>query len=136
MLALMEEADLVLAVTTADLPALGSLKRLLPILARLGGKGSGRLRVVLNRYQPDGTVTLDDIRTLLEMHVHWTLSNDYHALIRAANEGRPIALNGSSPYTRDIGRIVAEIEGEKAAAAPVPARSGALLRLFGRRRQD
>lgn len=102
-------SDTIVAVTTADLPTLGSLKRILPVLERMDSETPKRLRVVINRYHPDGAVTIDDIRTLLDMDVHWTLSNDYKAAIRAANEGKPIALNGRSPYARDIETMVAEM---------------------------
>ncbi len=134
-LAAVQEADLVVAVTTADLPSLGSLKRLLPILGRGAGKANPHLRVALNRYVPDGPVTLDDIRTLLDMHIHWVLSNDYQALIGAANEGRPLLLGrSSSPYARDVGKMAEEIVGEGARVSENGKKpAGALKRLFGRR---
>jgi pilus assembly protein CpaE len=136
MLSVMETADKIIAVTTADLPTLGSLKRLLPVLQRLDDNSMDRIRVVVNRYHPDGQVTIDDIRTLLDMDVHWTLSNDYRSAIKAANEGRPITLNGRSPYSRDIESIIGGLvdlpgapatNGDSGLAAP-------LKRLFGLRK--
>lgn len=133
MLSVLEAADKIIAVTTADLPTLGSLKRLLPVLQRLDDNSMDRIRVVVNRYHPDGQVTIDDIRTLLDMDVHWTLSNDYRSAIKAANEGRPITLNGRSPYSRDIESIIGGLvdlpgapatNGDGGLAAP-------LKRLFG-----
>jgi len=38
-----------------------------------------------------------------------TLSNDYDAVARSINTGRPIVLNGNSPYTRDIKALTAQV---------------------------
>ena len=137
-LAAVQDADLVVAVTTAELTSLGSLKRLLPILGRGASKSNPRLRVALNRYVPEGPVTLDDIRTLLDMHVHWTLSNDYQAVLGAATEGKPLLQGRSaSPYARDVARMAQDIVGEAAlpAADGRKPEGGALKRFFARKGQ-
>lgn len=135
-LSVLENADMIVAVTTADLPTLGSLKRLMPVLERIGPNSLDRLRVALNRYHPDGTVTLDDVRALLETDVNWTLSNDYKAVIKAANEGEPIALNERSPYARDIAAMagdLAEVEAEEGDYSDNSGLVGSVRRLFGRK---
>jgi pilus assembly protein CpaE len=124
----LHDADLTLAVTTPDLPSLGSLKRLLPILARFGNGNGDRLRVVLNRYSAGDTVTVDDVRTVLEMDVHWTLSNDYETVSRAGNEGKPAVLERRSAYSRDVAKIVGQITNGKARPAEGPRTSGFALR--------
>ena len=128
-LTVLQEADVIVAVTTPDLPSLGSLKRVLPVLQRLDNNGSDRLRVVLNRYQADEPVSIDDVRTLLEMNVQWTLRNDYRAVSRAANEGKPVVLNGRSAYAQDIAAMVAGLT-NGAARKPAPERANSLGRLL------
>ena len=105
----LQDADVCVTVTTPDLPSLGSLKRLLPILARLGERSADRLWVVLNRHAAGDAVSLDDVRTVLEMDVRWTLSNDYETVSRAINEGKPAVLDRRSAYARDMAKIVAQV---------------------------
>jgi Flp pilus assembly CpaE family ATPase len=126
----LQEATHIVAVVTPDLPTLGSLKRTMPILQKLGGDIDMRLKVVLNRYHPDDSVTVDDIRTLLDRKVDWTLSNDYRAVIRAANEGDPLVLNGRSPYAEDISVIVNELVGGRVAGPDNAAERTPLRRIL------
>jgi pilus assembly protein CpaE len=139
-LAALHDADVCVAVTTPDLPSLGSLKRLLPILARLGERSADRLWVVLNRHSSGGAVTVDDVRTVLEMDVRWTLSNDYETVSRAANEGKPAVLDRRSAYARDMAKIVAQVangNGHGKARPPErPRMSDALRHLFKRGTED
>jgi MinD-like ATPase involved in chromosome partitioning or flagellar assembly len=43
--------------------------------------------------------------------VFCTLSNDYEAVIRSINAGKPIVLNGNSRYTKDVKALGAQIAG-------------------------
>ena len=129
----LQDADLTLAVTTPDLPSLGSLKRLLPILARFTDGDRNRLRVVLNRYSASEPVTVDDVRTVLEMEVGWTLSNDYETVSRAATEGVPAVMDRGSAYARDVAKIVAQVANGKARPPAEPAKAPRGLRQLWKR---
>ena len=128
----LQDADLTMAVTTPDLPSLGSLKRLLPILARFSEGNGDRLRIVLNRHASGEPVTVDDVRTVLEMDVHWTLSNDYEAVSRAANEGKPAVLDRRGAYARDVAKMVAQLANGKARPAEPPRPSRGLSKFWKR----
>lgn len=128
----LRQATQIIAVTTPDLPTLGSIKRALPILEKLGGDVDRRTRVVLNRCHPDDTLTEDDVRELLDKKVDWTLRNDFRSVIRAANEGTPIVLNGRSPYAEDVVAMVTGLVGERAAARRAEdAPTGPIKRILG-----
>lgn len=114
-LAAFEQAELIFLVTTVDLPSLRNIKRCLPLLERIAGKGEERIRLVINRYHPNNVISLEDVERTLELKVYWTLSNDYEAVIRSINTGKPIVLNGTSHYSRDIKALSAEIAGLKTA---------------------
>jgi pilus assembly protein CpaE len=107
-----EQADLVLLLTTPDLPSLRNAKRSVPLLERVTGKGANRVRLVVNRASARTVITLDDIKRTLELDIFWTLANDYQAISASVNAGKPVVLNGTgSPYVRDIKALAGELAG-------------------------
>jgi pilus assembly protein CpaE len=112
------EADRILVVTTLDLPSLRNLQRCLPLLERTVGKAvRDRVRIVVNRYAGDAVISLGDVHRTLGMKVSWTLSNDYAAVSRSINAGKPVVLNGKSRYTRDLQSLGADLVGVRRGAA-------------------
>jgi pilus assembly protein CpaE len=67
--------------------------------------------LIVNRYQKDGDISLDDVSRTLGLKVFWTVSNDYGAVVQSINTGKPIVLNGNSQYTQDIKALGAQIAG-------------------------
>jgi pilus assembly protein CpaE len=110
-LALFEQAELVFIVGTADLPSLRNIQRGIPLLKRVLTKGENQVRLILNRYDPSDSISVADVEKSLGLKVFWKLSNDYEAVMGSVNAGRPIVLNGGSPYTRDLRALAAEITG-------------------------
>src|SRR2546428_2498222 len=111
-LAAFGEADRILVVTNLDLPSLRNLQRRLPLLERTAGKAvRDRIRIVVNRYAGNDVISLGDVQRTLGMKVSWTLSNDYAAVSRSINAGKPVVLNGKSRYTRDLQPLGADLAG-------------------------
>jgi len=110
-LAVFEQADLVFIVSTADVPSLRNIQRGIPLLKRALTKGEDQVRLILNRYDPNDSISVADVEKSLGLKVFWKLSNDYEAVMGSVNSGRPIVLNGGSPYTRDLRALAAEITG-------------------------
>jgi pilus assembly protein CpaE len=128
--AALEQSELILLVVTPDLPALRNAKRSLPLLEGRRGEGEPRrVRLVVNRYDPDNLITLNDIRETLELDVAWSLSSDYRAISESVNRGVPIVSNGSSRYARDIRALGAGLAG---LSAPEAGRRGAPFAPLGR----
>jgi len=94
-----------------DLPSLRNVQRGLPLLKRVLPRGLEQARLIVNRYQPDEEIGLKEVEQTLGLKVFWTLSNDYEAVIRSINQGKPIVLNGSSKYTKDVKGLGAKIAG-------------------------
>ena len=115
-LAIFEQADLVFIVSTADLPSLRNIQRGIPILKRVLTKGDEQVRLILNRFDPDDTITVADVEKSLGLKVYWKVSNDYEAVMTSVNAGKPIVLNGGSPYTRDLGGLAALVTGVRETA--------------------
>jgi pilus assembly protein CpaE len=132
-LAAVDQSDLVFLVANLDLPSLRNIQRSLPMLRRVLARGEEHLRLIVNRYQADGDISLDDVSRTLGLKVFWTISNDYGAVVDSINTGKPIVLNGTSAYTKDIKALGAQIAGLRPDGAGD--RRGVVGRLMGRFRR-
>jgi pilus assembly protein CpaE len=110
-LAVFEQADLVFLVTVAELPSLRNIQRGIPLLKRVLTKGEEQVRLILNRYDPKDTISVQDVERSLGLRVFWKVSNDYEAVMTSVTAGKPIVLNGGSPYTRDLAGLAAQVTG-------------------------
>ena len=131
-LAAVDQSDLVFLVANLDLPSLRNIQRGLPMLRRILQRGEEQIRLVVNRYQADGDISLDDVSRTLGLKVFWTVSNDYVAVVESINTGKPIVLNGNSSYTKDIKALGAQIAGLR----PDGAGRGVVGRLIGKLRRS
>jgi pilus assembly protein CpaE len=75
-------------------------------------KGQEQIRLILNRYDSRDTVSVEDVERSLGMRVFWKVSNDYEAVTTSVTTGKPIVLNGGSPYTRDLAGLAAQVTGK------------------------
>jgi Flp pilus assembly CpaE family ATPase len=98
-------------VTTADLPSLRNIQRALPMMRRVLVRGEDQLQLIINRYDPRDQISEKDIERSLGLKVFWKLSNDYEAVLGSLNTGKPIVLNGSSSYTKDLKSLGAMLAG-------------------------
>lgn len=128
-----EQAERILLLTTVDLPSLRNLKRCMPLVERVTGAGSDRVRLVVNRYNPNDPISLEEVKETLGIPVYRTLANDYEAVIRSINTGRPVVLDAKSAFSRDLGALGAEIAGLTPQKNGKHPRFGPLLKLLGTR---
>ena len=98
-------------VSTADIPSLRNIQRGIPVLKRVLVKGEEQVRLILNRYDPKDTISVEDVERSIGMKVFWKVSNDYEAVMSSLNAGQPIVLNGGSPYTRDLRGLALQVTG-------------------------
>jgi pilus assembly protein CpaE len=110
-LAVFEQADLLFLVSVADLPSLRNIQRGIPLFKRVLTKGEEQVRLILNRYDPQDAISVEDVERSLGMRVFWKVSNDYEAVAGSITAGKPIVLNGGSPYTRDLVGLAEQVTG-------------------------
>lgn len=121
-------ADQLYLVTTPEIPAIRNLKRFLSVLPSLTANGLENVRVVVNRRrQHADTISLSDIRQVLDLDVSWTFSEDPDGVLHSTNVGTPIVLNGASRYSKDVKAFCREI-----APAPSEGADGNVLGAMGR----
>jgi pilus assembly protein CpaE len=113
-LATFEQADQVFLVTTADLPSLRNIQRGLPMMRRVLVRGEDQLRLVINRFDPKDQISAKDIERSLGLKVFWKLSNDYEAVLGSLNTGKPIVMNGTSSYSKDLKNLGVALAGTEA----------------------
>jgi pilus assembly protein CpaE len=84
----LEMSDSILLVSVLDLPSLRNAQRCLDLFGRLRLRDDGRVKLVLNRYLPDGEIDGGKVEGLLGQPVFFTIPNDYPAVIASVNRGR------------------------------------------------
>ena len=100
--------------------------RLLQILRTELGVPPERIRVLVNRYQKDALVQMDDIRRSLNVENALTIPGDYRSALESADAGVPLCeVDRISPMARALRQLVSALTGESS----VP-RSGLLRRVF------
>jgi pilus assembly protein CpaE len=110
-LAALQTADPIFLVTNMDVPSLRNLKRCLPILDGATAGDAERLRLVVNRYNSNSLIRLEDIEETLGIDVYWTLSNDFETVITSISAGQPLVLEGSSRYAKELKALARDIAG-------------------------
>jgi pilus assembly protein CpaE len=111
-----EKADEIYLVANVDLPSLRNIQRCQHLMTRLV-PGERDLRLVVNRYQAESEITLDDVERALGLEVYWALPNDYESVIYSINSGRPVILDESCTYTLELQSLAAKITGMPATSA-------------------
>jgi pilus assembly protein CpaE len=116
-LAAFQAADSIFLITNMDVPSLRNLKRCLPILDRVTAGDAGRLRLVVNRFNPKSLVRLQDLEDTLGIEVYYTLTNDFQTVIQAISTGQPLVLHGNSRYAEQLKGLARTIVNGPAEAA-------------------
>jgi pilus assembly protein CpaE len=129
--AAIDQSDAVFLIASLDIPSLRNIQRGLPMLKRALPRGEEQLRLIINRYQSESDITLDDVENTIGLKVFGTIANDYEAVIGAINTGKPVVLNGSSSYSRDVRSLVGRMTGLKGEESK---KGGVVGRLMGRLR--
>lgn len=111
-----EKADEIYLVANVDLPSLRNIQRCQHLMTRMVGEAKD-LRLIVNRYQAENEITLEDVERALGLEVYWALPNDYESIIYSINSGRPVILDESCAYTQELQSLAAKITGVPAASA-------------------
>jgi len=90
--------------------------RLLQILKTELGVLPDRIRLLVNRYQKDALVELDDIRRSLNVDTVLTIPSQYRSALESADSGVPLYEGDRhSPVVRSLRQVVTAITGEDVA---------------------
>jgi len=84
-----DNSDMVLLVTTVNLPAIRNARRCLNMFKRLG-YGTDKVKLVFNRDDKNNEISLKEAEKVLNYPVFWKLPNDYPTTIASVNAGELI----------------------------------------------
>lgn len=89
-IAALDNSDLVLLVTVANLPALRNTQRCLELFEKLG-YDKEKVKIVVNRYMENDEIKETDVEKVLSKKIYWKIPNNYFAIMTAINKGIPIS---------------------------------------------
>jgi len=95
-IATLDNSDMILLVTIANLPALRNTQRCLELFEKLG-YDRDKIGIVVNRYMENDEIKAPDIERVLSEKIYWKIPNNYFAIMSAINKGVPVCvMNGST----------------------------------------
>lgn len=94
-IAALDNSDVILLVSVANLPALRNTQRCLELFDKLG-YDKNKTKIVINRYMENDEIKEADIETLLSKDIYWKVPNNYFAIMSAINKGVPVSDMNSS----------------------------------------
>lgn len=85
-----ETSDMLLLITVLSLPCLANTNRLLKSFTDLGYVRHQNIKVVINRKEKKGEISLKNAEAGIGKALYWTIPNDFSATMAAINNGKPL----------------------------------------------
>ena len=99
-IAALDNSDLVLLVSVANLPALRNTQRCLELFEKLG-YDKEKVKIIINRYMENDEIKEADVEKVLSKKIYWKIPNNYFAIMTAINKGLPVSeINDSTNIAR------------------------------------
>lgn len=99
-IAALDNSDLVLLVSVANLPALRNTQRCLELFEKLG-YDKEKVKIIINRYMENDEIKEADVEKVLSKKIYWKIPNNYFAIMTAINKGIPVSeINNSTNIAR------------------------------------
>lgn len=113
-----ERAQRIVLVVQQSVTVLRDATRLIGCLRRDLGVSADRITVVVNRYQKDGAISLDDVRTTLACGETIVIPNDFRSASECISTGQPLLVHArSASITKAVGALAARLDGQEAAGS-------------------
>ena len=113
-MSLIEQADDIYLISTADVASLRDLVRLVDHISQVPS-ADGKLHIVMNRSTSNESITPEQIRKIVRFPVAHTVPNNYFELLKSINLGEPIPPGNKTGFDIALARWTAEIVGSKPA---------------------
>ena len=94
-IAALDNSDMILLVTVANLPALRNTQRCLELFDKLGYDRE-KSKIVINRFMENDEIKEEDVQNVLSKDIFWKVPNNYFAIMSAINKGIPVTEINSS----------------------------------------
>ncbi|MBI3746610.1 MAG: hypothetical protein HY264_08880, partial [Chloroflexi bacterium] len=121
-LSVLDHADLIFIVMTADLSCLKNVRLVLEVLGRVGYEAS-RVKLLLNRSNAFTGISTQAAEGALKRKFDHQITNEYRVAISAQNSGAPFAFTkADSPLGREIAALAGSIDKSSGTPAKAAAR--------------
>jgi len=120
-----DQADEIYIVSTPDVAALLDLARLVEGLS-LSESAISKLRVVVNRSTATDSITPEQIEKAVRFPISVAVPNNYFELLRAINDGEPIAPQRRSEFNQALAKWANRLVGNLSAPENGTAKKGLL----------
>ncbi len=90
-IAALDNSDLILLLTVANLPALRNTQRCLELFDKLG-YDKNKTQIILSRYIENDVIKEDDVCRVLSKNIYKKIPNNYFAIMNAINKGLPVSI--------------------------------------------
>jgi pilus assembly protein CpaE len=118
-LSVLDHADMIFVVMTADLSCLKNVRLVLEALGRIGYESS-RVKLLLNRSNAFTGISVQAAEGALKRQFEFKITNEYRVAISAQNSGTPFSFSKpDSPLGREIAQLAAAVD--RASAPPAKA---------------
>lgn len=107
-IATLDNSDLILLVSVANLPALRNTQRCLELFEKLGYDRE-KTQIVINRYMENDEIKETDIEKVLSKKIYWKIPNNYFAIMSAINKGVPVSANSSTNVAQSYRELAKNI---------------------------
>lgn len=110
-IAALDNSDIILLVTVANLPALRNTQRCLELFEKLG-YDKEKTKIIVNRYMENDEIKEEDVEKVLSKPIYWKIPNNYFAIMSAINKGVPVSvINATTNVARsykDLAQHIAD----------------------------
>jgi len=118
-LSVLDHADMIFVVMTADLSCLKNVRLVLEALGRIGYEAS-KVKLLLNRSNAFTGISVQAAEGALKRQFEFKITNEYRVAISAQNSGTPFSFSKpDSPLAREIALLASTVD--RASAPPVKA---------------
>ncbi len=108
-IAALDNSDLIMLVTVANLPALRNTQRCLELFEKLGYDRE-KIKIVVNRYMENDEIKEVDIEKVLSKDIYWKIPNNYFAIMSAINKGIPVSdVNDTTNVSQSYKKLAQQI---------------------------
>lgn len=131
-LGVLDTADLILVITTLEMPALKNVKVFLEV-GKVLGYPAEKIKLVINRADSTGGIRLEDVEATIGTRASSTMVSDGRLATLATNRGVPFMISHrESQLAYDVSALAQEIAGgDNIAMAPVTVDRKGLAGLIG-----
>ena len=85
----LDNSDLILLVSTINLPSIRNCQRCFDLFKKLGYP-KDKIKLVINRYMEKDDIKIEDVEEVLDHKVFFKIPNNYYVIISAINKGIPV----------------------------------------------